>query len=263
MTSTQESTGPATTGPMTPVEEARLEGRVQRVLIWLGPLMLLLWLASFTFAGYLPPHDPSDTARDVQDRYFDHPDLTKFMLVVTMAASALLVPWCIAISGQIKRIPGAKALATTQMVSCSLLSLEFIYPVGMWMAVSFRADDRGGPGVAEEITRSLNDMGWILFVLVIWSVWVQMVAICAAVLMQRRGFEVLPRWVGYLSGWVSIIIIPAGTVLFFKDGPWAWNGVIGFWIPLSALVTWILAMTWTVHVALTRQIQEGTAPESH
>jgi hypothetical protein len=142
------------------------------------------------------------------------------------------------------------------MISCSLLSLEFITPTGIWMATAFRSEDR-----AADITRALNDVGWILFVLVIWSVWVQMLAIAAAVLMDNRPDPVLPRWVGWLSLWVSLIIVPAGLVLFFKTGPWAWNGLIGFWVPLSALVIWMLGMTWTVHQALCTQIAQGTGPE--
>ncbi len=235
--------------------QAGLEAKVQRVLIWLGPLMLVLWLVAFALSGFLPPHRPSATSDEIAKLYNDHPTMIRLMMVVTMAASALLVPWCIAIAGQIKRIPGAKALATTQMISCSLLSLEFIYPVGIWMANSFRADDRPA-----DITRALNDLGWILFVLVIWSVWIQMLAIAAAVFIDRTPQPILPRWVGWLSLWVSFIIIPAGLVLFFKTGPFAWNGLFGFWIPLTALVTWMLGMTWTVHVALTKQIAEGTDP---
>jgi hypothetical protein len=235
---------------------AVLEAKVQRILIWMGPLMLLLWLISFRLAGYLPPHRPSATSDQIAALYNAHPVRVRVNLVVTMAASALLVPWCVAIAGQIRRIPGAKALATTQMLSCTLLSVEFIYPVGIWMADSFRSDDRGA-----DLTRALNDVGWILFVLVIWSVWIQMLAIGAAVLLDNAKHPVLPRWIGYLNLWVALVIVPAGLVLFFKTGPWAWNGLVGFWIPLTALVTWMLAMTWTVHQALNKQIAEGTGPE--
>ncbi|MUL65919.1 hypothetical protein BOO86_15695 [Mycobacterium sp. CBMA 234] len=243
--------------PYTPTGEGPvLEAKVQRLLIWLGPLMLVLWLVAFAASGFLPPHRPSATSAQITQLYNDHPTMIRVMMVITMAASALLVPWCVAIAGQIRRIPGAKALATTQMISCSLLSLEFIYPVGIWMTTAFRSDDR-----PIDITRAFNDMGWILFVLVIWSVWVQMLAIAAAVLLDKHPEPVLPRWVGYLSLWVALIIIPAGLVLFFKTGPWAWNGVVGFWIPLTALVTWMLSMTWTVHQALNKQIAQGAGPE--
>ena len=245
----------STIAPESVATDAGLEAKVQRILIWLGPLMLLLWLVAFSAAGFLPPHRPSATSNQIADIYNAHPTLIRVMLVITMAASALLVPWCVAIAGQIRRIPGARALATVQMISCSLLSLEFIYPVGIWMANSFRADDRPA-----DVTRALNDVGWILFVLVIWSVWIQMLAIAAAVLLDRKAEPILPHWLGYLSLWVALIIVPAGLVLFFKTGPWAWNGLVGFWIPLCALVSWMLAMTWTVHQALTKQIAEGSEP---
>ncbi len=64
----------------------------------------------------------------------------------------------------------------------------------------------------------------------------------------------LPRWLGYLNLWVAMLIIPAGLVLFFKHGPFAWNGVVGLYIPLVAFAIWILSMTITIHQNLSRQI---------
>jgi hypothetical protein len=240
-----------------PVDSAAVrEARVQQVLIWTGPLMMVLFLVSFWLGGFLPPHRPSATSGQIADLYNAHPTMIRVNLVVTMAACALWVPWGVAIAGQIRRIPGAKALATTQMLSCALFSLEFIFPVGIWMGTAFRSDDR-----PIDVTRALNDVGWILFVLVIWSVEVQMFCIAAAVLMDNRPAPILPRWVGYLSLWAAILIIPAGLILFFKTGPWAWNGIVGFFVPLTGLVAWLLSMTWTVHKALAKQIAEGTGPE--
>lgn len=135
------------------------------------------------------------------------------------------------------------------MASCALLSLEFITPIGVWMAASFRFDGR-----APDVTRALHDVGWILFVTVIWSVWVQMLAIAAAILIDRRSEPVLPRWLGYLNLWVAMLILPAGCVLFFKQGPFAWNGVVGLYIPLTAFVIWIASVTVCVHQNLSRQI---------
>src|SRR5690242_9576546 len=116
-----------------------MEARVQRILIWMGPLMVLIWFATFIFVmGWFPPSNPSATAEQIKDLYADHTVAIKIGLVITMAASALLVPWAAAISGQLRRIPGANALAATQLVSCGLLSLEFITPIGVWMAAAFR-----------------------------------------------------------------------------------------------------------------------------
>jgi hypothetical protein len=232
-----------------------MEARVQRVLVWSGPAMIAIWLGSFfAVAGFFPPTRPALTADEIVAFYGANPHLIKFGLVLSMAGSALLVPWAVAISGQLKRIRGANALADTQMVSCALLSLEFITPIGVWMAAAFRYDDR-----AADVTRALHDVGWILFMTVIWSVFVQLAAVGVAILMDRRSEPVLPHWLGYLSLWVAMLIIPAGLVLFFKVGPFAWNGIVGLYIPLTAFVIWIFSLTIGIHRSLTRQIAEGSS----
>jgi hypothetical protein len=227
-----------------------MEARVQRVLIWAGPAMIALWLGAFLFiAGFIPPSAPTASAADIVALYRGHTNAIKLGMVISMAGSALLVPWAVAISGQLKRIEGAKALADTQMVSCALLSLEFITPIAVWMAASFRYDGR-----AADVTQALHDLGWILFVTVIWSLWVQLIAIAAAILIDRGAEPVLPHWLGYLNLWVAFLIIPAGLVLFFKQGPFAWNGLVGIYIPLVGFVVWILSMTVTIHRKLSQEI---------
>ena len=232
-----------------------MEQKVQRVLIWTGPAMVLLWLGAFVFiAGFIPPSAPSDSATEVVLRYTRDHNAIKLGMVISMLGSALLVPWAVAISGQLKRIDGAKALADVQMVSCALLSLEFITPIGVWMAAAFRYDDR-----APDVTQALHDLGWILFVTVIWSMWIQLLAIGAAILIDRSPEPVLPRWLGYLQIWVAILVLPAGIVLFFKNGPFAWNGLVGIYMPLVAYVIWIIATTVVVDRALVRQIAQANA----
>lgn len=233
-----------------------MEARVQRVLIWAGPLMVAIWFATFIFVmGFFPPSEPSATADEIRQLYADKPTAIKLGLVIVMAASALLVPWAAAISGQLRRIDGANALAATQLVSCGLLSLEFITPIGVWMAAAYRFDDRSA-----EVTQALHDVGWILFVTVIWSLWVQMWCIVAAIFIDRGAEPVLPRWLGYLTAWSAILITPAGLVLFFKDGAFAWDGIVGIYIPLAAFAIWMGAISYEVHKVLTRQIAEGTNP---
>lgn len=234
-----------------------MEARVQRVLVWSGPAMVALWVGAFVFvAGFFPPSAPSASAEKIVELYAESTGLIKLGLVISMAASALLVPWAVALSGQLKRIDGARALADVQMVSCALLSLEFITPIGVWMAASFRYDGR-----APDVTLAMHDLGWILFMTVIWSLEVQMIAIGAAILVDRSETPVLPRSLGYLSLWAALLILPAGLVLYFKDGPLAWNGIIGLYLPLTAFVIWVFALTIAVHRALTVQIAEGSEPD--
>lgn len=218
--------------------------------------MIVLWLGAFFWiAGFIPPSDPTWSADRIVQLYVERPNAIRFGLVISMLGSSLLVPYAVAISGQLKRIDGAKALADTQMVSCALLSLEFITPIGIWMAAAYRFDDR-----AADVTRAIHDLGWILFMTVIWSLWVQVIAIGAAILIDRKPQPTFPRWIGYLNFWVAFLILPAGTVLFFKSGPFAWNGLIAFYTPVVVFAIWFASMTWAVHRNLTQQIAEGSEP---
>jgi hypothetical protein len=229
------------------------EARVQRVLVWAGPAMICLWVFAFVLiAKFIPPHDPAAPARAIADIYREDGDRIRAGLVLTMAAAALLVPWSVAIAGQVMRIEGARALAVVQLLCCALLSLEFIFPVGIWMTASFRPDT-----TAVAITQALDDLGWILFVGVVWSVEVQMICLGWAILMDRTPRPVYPRWTGYLNLWVAVTVSPGALVSFFKDGPLAWNGILPFYIPLVVFALWIGSMTWATHRALTLQIADA------
>lgn len=239
-----------------PTGATAMELKVQRVLIWSGLAMIALWLGAFLFiAGFIPPSPPSSSADAIVGLYNDHSIAIKIGMVISMFGSALLVPYAVAISGQLKRIDGARALADIQMVSCALLSLEFITPIGIWMAASFRVDGRSA-----DVTEAMHDIGWILFMTVIWSLWVQLIAIGVAILIDKRPEPILPRWLGYLNVWVAFLILPAGMVLFFKTGPFAWNGILGLYIPLTAFVIWMAAMTLVIHRNLNRQIAQTPTP---
>jgi hypothetical protein len=103
----------------------------------------------------------------------------------------------------------------------------------------------------------LNDMGWLMFVAVISSVIVQIVSIGIAILIDHRPEPIFPRWVGYLNLWVAAGLTPLGIVVFFKDGPFAWNGLFGFYIPLACYVVWMGVMFFVLLKAVDKDSLDG------
>jgi len=227
-----------------------MEAKINRILICSGPLMVLMFLTGFlVFAGWIPPSDPADVATDVVGRYAANPHGIMFGMVLAMIGSALLTPWGVAISGSLNRIQGVRPLAEVQKLSSTIGALTFIIPLTLWIGAGYRYDGRSA-----DVTQVLQDIGWLQFVCVVWVVFIQMIAIGWAILADRGGDPVLPHWVGYLNLWAAAGVFPAGLVPFFHSGPFAWNGVVGFFIPLVSFCAWMLTTSWAVFTELNRRI---------
>ncbi len=62
------------------------------------------------------------------------------------------------------------------------------------------------------------------------------------------------RWVGYFNIWAGLLQIPGAMMPFFKTGPFAWDGLFAFWMPLVVFSLWIYVDTWAVLRAIRRDI---------
>lgn len=213
---------------------------IQRALAWTGPVMILGWVGAFVFlAGFIPPPDPALAPDAVVDMYATDTDLIRLGLVISTFASMFLLTFSAAIYGQIKRVEGERApLAMVFICSAALLTLEFILPMAIWQAATYRLD-----GVDPLAVQSMNDMGWIMFMLISGATF-QFGSLGLAILADRRPNPVYPRWAGYFNFWVATLTTPAGFVVFFKEPPFAWNGLIGFFLPLASFAAWIAVMTF-------------------
>ena len=91
-----------------------------------------------------------------------------------------------------------------------------------------------------EITVTLNDIAWLLFITPIAPFMIQNVAIGVAILNDSR--QTLPRWMGYLNFWVAFLFIPDVLAFFFHSGPFAWRGIFVFWLALAAYSVFLIVM---------------------
>jgi hypothetical protein len=233
-----------------------MDRTAQRVCIWSGPVMCVVWLAGFLLAHYIPPPHPTDSAQLIQRTFEDHTLRIRLGLLMTMFASALLVPFGAVISAQMRRIEGPhQVLATTQIASCAVLSLEFIVPVMVWLTAAYRPSV-----ISAQMLRMLDDMGWLMFVAVISSVMVQVAAIAFAIFLDKREKPIFPRWAGYLNAWIVLLLSPTALVVFFKRGPFSWDGAISFFLPLTVYCVWIISMTVLLRRAMNAQADDAEIP---
>lgn len=229
---------------------------LQMLCVWAGPVMVFGWIASFVLlARFIPPPSPGRTPEQLVEMYSENTGSIRLGLMLTMFASALLVPFAAVISAQMRRIEGDRAvLAPTQLISGGLLALEFIIPLMIWQTAAYR------PEIDPTVIRMLNDLGWIMFVGVISSAVVEFTCIGLVILADQRNTGVFPRWAGYFNLWVALLVAPAGLVPFFKHGPFAWNGIFSFFMPMVVFAAWVVVMVVLLRRAILTEEESSNCP---
>lgn len=225
----------------------------QLICAWCGPTFLvLLALGLWGLAGWVPPPSPTDSAEQVSAMFQQDTTRIRLAMLAFMTGVPLYLAWTAAVTGQLNRIEGRRAsLAHTQLLAGGLVAAGLVLPIMIWAAAAYR------PERSPEATQTLNDLAWIPFLGLFSPAVLQMLAIALVIFADDRAEPALPRWAGYFNVWVAILGIPAGLLIFFKDGPFAWDGVFGFWIPAPIFFVWVSVMT----TLLVRAIKTETADE--
>ena len=50
--------------------------------------------------------------------------------------------------------------------------------------------------------------------------------------------SILPKWLGYYTVWQYVSELIAAPVWIAKSGPFAWNGLMTFWLAMMLFVSW-------------------------
>lgn len=212
--------------------------RSQLLCAWSGILFTFLFMIGFwPVSHFVPPHHPTASAADIAAIYQQNTSLIRLGLLLMMTSSGFMSPFIAAISIQMKRMEGSPHILTyTQLSSGTVGVLFLILPCVIWTVAAFR------PERDADLILLLNDLGWFVFLMPFTSFIVQNFAIGFAILGDKSAAPVFPRWVGFFTLWTAVLFIPGGLITFFKTGPFAWNGLFAFWIPLNVFFGWYLVI---------------------
>lgn len=222
--------------------------RSQLLCIRAGYVFLALFIVGWVpLAHFVPPPDPAADPQRIAELFRGNTVGIRAGMCLCIFASALLLPWGGAVIWQMRRIEGGHtALVYAWIVAQACLTIEFIYPCAFWAVAAFR------PEQAPERIQAFNDLAWLPFLGITSTAVFQAFALAAVTLTDRRSRPLLPRWFGYFQIWDALLFAPAGLIMFFHDGPLAWNGVIAFWVAIIAAAAWFLVTTPVIAAAIRR-----------
>ncbi len=198
-----------------------------------------------------------ESAADLAAFYAQHHTGIVAGQLIGMLAMCFMFFWPAAISAQIARIEGGgfPILAAVQYAAAMILLMLFMLCGLIWTIAAYRTD------MSPEMLRLLNDSGWLIFVVAYPEYGAQMVSIAIAGFIDTRPEPFLPRWACWLTALEAVIGTGGIFAGFVTGGPFAWNGMIGFWIPIGSFVIWILAvMLPNLLKAISHQEKEEAAP---
>lgn len=218
---------------------AKANMKLEQITVWSGAVYILfMMLGIMPLAGFFPSQPPAYDANQIAEIYRSNTTGIRIGMVFVLIASMFYIPWTALLAKTLARIEGRPGiLCYSQIISGTTNVLLTAYPAGWWLIASFR------PERNPEIIQLLNDTGWLQFLGVICPFYFVVVTLVIGSLCDSGDDPILPRWVGYFNLWFLLTLFPLNVIFFFKSGPFAWNGLFGFYLPFVIFWFWFVVMT--------------------
>lgn len=197
-----------------------------RACAWSGLPCILMFCSFWIAAHFLPPIDPKFTPEQVVDHYRHYETSIKVGSIMMVFSGALYGSFTACMSTQMARIPKVShTVLSTQLASGAWACATYTFP-GMFFAVTVFRLSR-----SPELTQLLNDISQIIAFMPFPPFIIQNWAFAYAIFCDNRPKRLFP----HLMGWNNIIspVLFSGAIAMHctKNGPFAWDGVLAFWIP--------------------------------
>ena len=227
--------------------------RVRRSCVWSWPVCMIGFGFGFALlAGFVPPPGESWSAHHIASFYASNRTAIRAGLIVAMFFSVLLMPFFTVISVEMRKIEGPSALLAPIQFGFAVVLVTFFQIICLlWLEASFRPEN------SPQLVRAMNDYGWLVWTILIPTYSGQFICMAVAALMDYRRDPLWPRWAAYANLWVAITGAGGVLTVFFKTGPFSWNGIIGFWLPL---VIFAAGMTMNMVLILRRDVRLSAHP---
>ncbi|UPK90374.1 hypothetical protein LCI18_001309 [Fusarium solani-melongenae] len=176
-----------------------------------GAASVIFFVVSFAIADFIPPPAPSWGAERIAKFYQDHTTRIHAGAAINMIAGGFYLPFSAAISYQIRRVPKIPYIIhQVQLASAAAGIWTFMLPGIVLGIASYR------PYRPVEITYALNDFFNFAF--------------AYSIIIDSRPKPLFPKELAFVNILMPIIFSLATGMHTVYSGPFAWNGVITFYL---------------------------------
>lgn len=229
-----------------------MNGKVNTKVLMFGAWGALLYpgmlcIGWWWMAGFVPPIEPTATADDLLRMYQDNAFLIRAGMVITMFGAMMAMPLGATVAYFISRIEGFLGpLSMLQIMGAVGMAVLTFYPPMWWLISIYRLDR------SAELILMLNDSAWLQWVGGLTIYYPTIGTIAVAAFLDKSPEPVFPRWFGYANLWLIVLLLPGQLIFFFQKGPFAWNGLIAFYLAFSVFALWFPVAFWLLRKAVLR-----------
>lgn len=212
-----------------------------RIGLWCNWIFVALtvvgWLGIAHF--WAPAH--ADLSAEATKEWFTETHRTGVLVGCTLfyIAAGLLTPGSIAMGLMLSRIEGRLPLwSITTAVSGVFISLIIFFNCCAWIVAAYRKE------AGADVIQAWYDWAWFAFLLGWIYLTIEMVATAVVELLDKRPTPMVPRWFSWLTLAGAVSIFFAAGPAFFKSGPFAYHGLLAFYLPVVVWGGYISITTW-------------------
>ena len=212
-----------------------MNNKGEMLCVWSGFAAMSIFIAAWVLSfGWLFPPPPGLNAAEITSVYQQNVmGIRLGVILMGNFGGALTVVFSAIITIYMLRMKGPSPVFAWIQALCGAINvLVFVIPAQIYATAAYRLDR------APEITQFGNDMAWMIFDMVVGPTQIQWLAIGLAILWDKSEKPIFPRWFAFFNIWAAVVILLNNMILFFKIGPFAWNGLLGWWPGASVFCLW-------------------------
>jgi hypothetical protein len=170
--------------------------------------------------------------------------------------SGFMVPLAVVVAIQISRHEKGKPVwSTAAIAGGAMMSVPLVQPPIFWGVAAVT------PTRAPEIAAVMHQLAMLTFVTTDQYYIFMWVAIAVIALIPNSVVhKPFPRWFGYYTAWTALMFETGAVAYLTRTGPFAWNGLLVFWLPTVTFFIWIVVFAVQLFTALAKQSQDAQAP---
>jgi hypothetical protein len=223
--------------------------RAQRVMVWSALIMgTIFGVAWMSLLRMMPPPGPELSAQAITSFYQANSFQIKLGAMVASWMSGFLVLYAVVMYAQIRQFEeNSPLLSVLALVGGCLMSIFIVLPPLFWGIAAFTPDR------APELTSLMHEIACLTLVTTDQYYIFNFLAVAFFALRFDNPLSPFPRWFGYFTFWGAVIFEVGALGFMFKDGPFAWDGLFVFWLPVVLFFVFIPMWSYLILGALQRQ----------